>query len=145
MCVLAGQVASGVEKWQPVCVSTVYRCNTVVVLDSDIAFSVTDCGPLKSPKKGTVMIIKSGMLTTNGEGAVATYICNSGYYWNGSNVRTCWLNGIWNGEMATCVCKYCLPMFVANSVVSGGLFKYCFLSDRLWPSREPRKWYCYNH
>ena len=62
-----------------------------------------------------MVVINAGGNATidTGEGAVATYTCNSGYHQTaGSDVRTCQMNGIWSGEMATCVCKYRLPMFM---------------------------------
>ena len=76
---------------------------------SNIAFSVsmTDCGPLESPENGAVTITEPGTLTPNGEGAVATYTCNSGYHQTaGSDVRTCQPSGAWSGEMTICMCKY---------------------------------------
>ena len=77
----------------------------VVVIYSDFAFSVIDCGPLATPENGSVTI-ESGTLTTNGEGAVATYTCNSGYRrTEGNAMRTCQTSGVWSGEMAVCVCK----------------------------------------
>ena len=78
-----------------------------MVVYSDIALSVTDCGSLESPENGTVTITEPGTLTTNGEGAIATYTCNSGYHRTaGSDVRTCQSSGAWSGEMTICMCKY---------------------------------------
>ena len=62
-----------------------------------------------------VVILNAGGDATidTGEGAVATYTCNSGYHRTaGSDMRTCQSSGVWSGVMATCVCKYCQPIFV---------------------------------
>ena len=66
-----------------------------------------DCGGLANPSDGQVTITP-GLVAMTGEGAMATYTCSEGYSLINGTVRTCQVDGQWDGAEPTCMCK-CLP------------------------------------
>ena len=58
-----------------------------------------DCGPLSIPMNGSIFG-NSTVFPNN-----VQFRCDSGFILNGSAVRTCQSNGIWNGIETVCVGK----------------------------------------
>ena len=68
--------------------------------------TVINCGGLSDPENGQVTI-SPGPVAMTGEGATATYTCNSsaGYMLVGTAMRTCQDSGQWSGMAPTCIRK----------------------------------------
>ena len=63
---------------------------------TNLSPSAVDCGPLKNPTNGQVIVPAT---TLNN---MATYSCNSGYTLNGTQTRTCQASGVWSNAGPTC-------------------------------------------
>ncbi|XP_052804614.1 sushi, von Willebrand factor type A, EGF and pentraxin domain-containing protein 1-like [Mya arenaria] len=81
-----------------------------------------DCGTLPNPAKGSVDQTEGTLY-----GATVTYSCVIfGYKLNGSDTRTCKLDGTWSGTELTCEQIDCGPLIApedGNLVLSGTLLK----------------------
>ena len=58
--------------------------------------SAVDCGRLRSPENGQVMIV------TTRFGGVAKYSCNDGFGLRGVSIRRCGPDGEWTGREPIC-------------------------------------------
>ena len=76
-------------------------------------YVLVTCAPLSLPNG----LVDYNMSEENGRylaDTVASFSCNSGYYRNGPNSRTCETSGNWNEEIPTCegfYCSFCLSDF----------------------------------
>ena len=61
--------------------------------------AVVTCPPLIDPENGMVTFSQN-------VGDVATYMCNDGFYLNGSMTRLCQSNGMWSDEAPLCIRKF---------------------------------------
>ena len=59
----------------------------------------------------------------------AVYECNRGYVLSGVSVRTCGLNGVWDGDAPTCTRKYIIILLSSNTFKQSLNFKLPSLRD----------------
>ena len=103
--------------------------------------TVVTCPPLIDPENGMVTFSQN-------VGDVATYMCNGGFYLNGSMTRLCQSNGMWSDEAPLCIRKFhqdishvdqyndillTFEYFIAITIMQGGYIAETIFDTALCP------------